>query len=155
MTMIIRRALTAEADTLSEIARTAKKHWGYPDHWIQHWRDDLTISPDYLGLNPVYVAEDDGKLVGFYALVVVQDKAVLDHLWVTPEHIGSGVGKQLFLHAMQDAAKRNVTAVEISSDPHAEGFYQKMGAHRIGTTFSEIDGKPRILPQLEVDPRLK
>lgn len=153
--MIIRPALAAEARTLSEIALKAKKHWGYPDHWIQHWRDDLTISSDFVGSNPVYVAEHEGALVGFYALVIGQGKAVLEHLWVTPEHIGSGVGKQLFLHAMQGAAGQNVSAIEISSDPHAEGFYQKMGAYRMGETVSEIDGQPRILPLLEVDPRSK
>ncbi|HWN08880.1 MAG TPA: GNAT family N-acetyltransferase [Pyrinomonadaceae bacterium] len=153
--MIIRRASPEDSSTLTQIAHDAKKHWGYPDHWIQHWRDDLTISADFIGSNPVYVAEHEGTLVGFYALVVRQDKAVLDHLWVTPNHIGSGIGKQLFLHAMQGAAGQSVSAVEISSDPHAEGFYQKMGAHRLGETVSEIDGQPRILPLLEVDPRSK
>lgn len=152
--MRIRAALTTEAEVLSELARKAKKHWGYPDHWIQHWKDDLTISSDFVGGNPVFVADDDGALVGFYAMVVHQDKAVLEHLWVTPEQIGSGIGKQLFLHAMQGAAGQNVSEVEISSDPHAEGFYQKMGAYRTGETISEIEGQSRILPQLKVDPRL-
>ena len=153
--MTIRLALTTEADALSEIARQAKKHWGYPDHWIEHWRDDLTISSYFIERNPVYVAEHEGALVGFYALVVHQDKAVLDHLWVAPDHIGSGIGKQLFLHAMQGSAGRNLSTVEISSDPHAEGFYQKMGAYRMGEAVSEIDGQPRILPLLEFDPRSK
>lgn len=151
----IRRATPEDTATLTQIAHDAKRHWGYPDHWIQHWRDDLTISDDFINSNPVYVAEHEGTVVGFYALVVGQAKAVLDHLWVTPEHIGSGIGKQLFLHAMQGAAERNVTAVEISSDPHAEGFYQKMGAYRMGETVSETAGEPRILPLLEVDPRSK
>ena len=153
--MIIRRASPDDSTTLTQIAHDAKKHWGYPDHWIQHWRDDLTISADFIDRNPVYVAEHEGALVGFYVLVVNNEKAVLDHLWVTPEQIGSGIGKQLFLHAMQGAAGQDVSVVEISSDPHAEGFYQKMGAYRIGETVSEIEGQPRILPRLEVDPRTK
>ncbi len=152
--MTIRPALAAEAEALSEIARQAKKHWGYPDHWLHHWRDDLTISSDFILHNPVYVAEHEGLLLGFYALAVQEDKAVLDHLWVTPEHIGSGIGKQLFLHAMQTASGQNISEVGISSDPHAEGFYRKMGAYRTGETISEIEGQPRILPQLKVDPRL-
>ncbi len=153
--MRIRRASPEDSTTLTQIAHDAKQHWGYPDHWIEHWRDDLTISADFINSNPVYVAEHDEALVGFYALVVGEEKAVLDHLWVTPEYIGSGIGKQLFLHAMQGAAGQNFSAVEISSDPHAEGFYQKMGAYRMGETVSEIDGEPRILPLLEIDPRSK
>jgi N-acetylglutamate synthase-like GNAT family acetyltransferase len=101
----------------------------------------------------VYVAESEGNLLGFYALIMREGKAELDHLWVSPPHIGTGVGKQLFLHAMQRAAKENVSAVEILSDPNAEGFYRKQGAHRIGEVVSEVDGEPRVLPLMSVDPK--
>ena len=151
--MEIRRASSDEAAALTQIAHDAKRHWGYPEHWLAHWQDDLTISPDYIALNCVYVAEGEAELLGFYALIIREDKAELDHLWVTPAHIGTGVGKQLFLHAMQHAAKENIAAVEILSDPNAEGFYRKQGAHRIGETVSEIDGEPRTLPLLSVDPK--
>jgi hypothetical protein len=54
---------------------------------------------------------------------------------------------------MQNAAGRSVSEIEIVSDPNAEGFYRKMGAHRIGESVSEIDGQPRRLPRLTVDPK--
>jgi GNAT superfamily N-acetyltransferase len=148
----IRRALTEDAAALTHIAHEAKQHWGYPEHWLRHWQDDLTISADFIAGNEVYVAESETGLLGFYALIIKQEKAELDHLWVTPQHIGTGVGKELFLHAMQHAARERVTEVEISSDPNAEGFYRKMGAHRIGETASEVDGQPRTLPLLSIDP---
>ncbi len=152
-TVKIRRALVDEAAALTEIAHAAKRYWGYPETWIQHWQEDLTISAEMVRDNPVYLAEENGKVRGFYALAVRNEKAQLDHLWVLPEDIGAGVGKALFLHAMQFAAGRNVNEVEIESDPNAEGFYQKMGAHRIGETVSEIDGQTRKLPRLRVDPK--
>ncbi len=151
--MIIRPAVRDEAARLSEIAHDAKRYWGYPEHWLEHWQDDLTISPDFITRHEVYVAESAGKALGFYALIIRKDKAELDHLWVLPAHIGTGVGKQLFLHAMQHAAKENISAVEILSDPNAEGFYRKQGAHRIGEVVSEIDGQPRTLPRLTLDPK--
>lgn len=151
--MRIRAALAQEADALTLIAHKAKRHWGYPEHWIEHWQDDLTISPDFIRDNPVYVAELEGTLLGFSALVIRNKKAVLEHLWVTPEHIGTGIGKELFLHAMQSAAGQDISEVEISSDPNAEGFYQKMGAHRIAEDVSEIDGHERTLPRLTIDPK--
>jgi N-acetylglutamate synthase-like GNAT family acetyltransferase len=149
----IRKATIEDAATLTTIAHDAKRHWGYPEHWIKHWQDDLTISPDFVAANQVYVAERDNELLGFYALIIRKDKAELDHLWVAPAHIGTGVGKELFLHAMQSAARRNIPEVEILSDPNAEGFYRKLGAHRIGETISEINGQPRTLPRLTVDPK--
>ena len=149
----IRKALSEEAADLTTIALDAKRHWGYPEHWIQHWQEDLTISPEFVAANQVYVAESEDKLLGFYALIVRQDKAELDHMWVAPAHIGTGVGKELFLHAMQTAAGQDISAVEILADPNAEGFYRKMGAHQIGETISEIEGQPRTLPRLTVDPK--
>ena len=149
--MNIRRASTEEAGALTSIAHQAKRHWGYPEHWLKHWENDLTISPDFISANQVYVAEAEGHLVGFYALTMREQKAELEHMWVVPTHIGTGVGKELFLHAMQRAANANVSAVEILADPNAEGFYRKMGAHRIGESTSELEGQPRTLPLLTFD----
>ncbi len=151
--MQIRPARIEDAATLTTIAQDAKRHWGYPEHWIEHWQDDLTISPDFVVANQVYVAESEGDLLGFYALIIRDDKAELDHMWVAPAHIGTGVGKELFIHAMQNAARRDISEVEISSDPNAEGFYRKMGAHRSGETVADIDGERRVLPRLSVDPK--
>ncbi|MBA3515284.1 MAG: GNAT family N-acetyltransferase [Pyrinomonadaceae bacterium] len=150
--MSIRRALPEESVTLTQISHDAKRHWGYPEHWIQHWQADLSVSSDFISNNQVYVAENDGVLIGFYALVVRDNKAELEHLWVAPDHIGTGVGKELFIHAMQIAAGENVSEVEISADPNAEGFYQRMGASRIGEVTSEIDGQARRVPRLAIDP---
>src|SRR5678815_2639968 len=124
---MIRRALPEEASTLTTIALEAKRYWGYPEHWIKHWESDLTISPEFIRANHVYVAEADGKIRGFYALCVAGDKADLEHMWVTPEMIGTGIGKELFLDAMERAAKLKVKAVEISSDADAAGIYKRMG----------------------------
>jgi N-acetylglutamate synthase-like GNAT family acetyltransferase len=149
----IRKASTEDAAALTKIAHDAKRHWGYPEHWIQHWQDDLTITPEFIAGNEVYAAESEEGVVGFYALILRGQKAELDHMWVTPAHIGTGVGKTLFLHAMDRAAQARVAGVEILSDPNAESFYRKMGAYRTGESISEIDGQPRILPRLTVDPK--
>jgi len=151
--MTIRSASPEDASTLTTIAIDAKRYWGYPEHWIQHWESDLTISSDFIRDNHVYVAEENGEIRGFYALCVAGEKAELEHMWVTPEVIGTGIGKQLFLDAMERAAKLNVNAVEISSDPHAAGFYKRMGATQIGEVDSAIDGQPRKLPRLKIEPQ--
>jgi N-acetylglutamate synthase-like GNAT family acetyltransferase len=148
----IRRASSEETARLTQIAHDAKRYWGYPELWIQRWQAELTISPDFISDNDVYVAEQEGELVGFYALVARKDKAELEHMWVAPAYIGTGVGKELFIHAMQRAAGQNLSEVEICSDPNAEGFYKKMGATRIGEVAAELDGQARVLPHLKIDP---
>lgn len=148
----IRRALPDEANTLTRIALDAKRHWGYPEHWIKHWEADLTISSDFIRDNEVYVSEHDGEVRGFYALCISGNKAELEHMWVTPGSIGTGVGKELFLDAMNRAATLEVREIEISSDPNAAGFYERMGASQIGETDAGIDGQVRKLPRLRIDP---
>ena len=148
----IRRALPEEADTLTQIALDAKRYWGYPEHWIKHWEADLTVSSDFIRDNQVYVAEKDGDIRGFYALRLSGRKAELEHMWVTPGSIGTGIGKELFLDAMDRAATFEVREIEISADPNASGFYERMGASQIGETDASIDGQVRKLPRLRIEP---
>lgn len=149
---MIRPATVDEASVLTSIALDAKRYWGYPEHWIEHWESDLTISPEFIRDNHVFVAEADGKVRGFYALCVSGETAELEHMWVTPASLGTGVGKELFLDAMERAAALEVRDVEIMADPNAAGFYRRMGATQIGETDSPVDGQPRKLPRLKINP---
>jgi GNAT superfamily N-acetyltransferase len=148
---MIKLASVGDAQTLTQIALDAKRHWGYPEHWIKHWESDLTISAEFITSNHVYVAENEGEIRGFYALCLVDEKAELEHLWVRPSHIGTGIGKELFLDAMERAAKLNVSEVGLSADPNAAGFYKRMGASQVGEIDSEIDGQPRKIPRMKID----
>lgn len=149
---MIRSALPDEANTLTQIALDAKRHWGYPEHWIQHWEADLTITPDFIDQNQVFVIEDDGEIKGFYALCVEGSRAELEHMWVTPTCIGTGIGKELFLDAMDRATALRVNEIELSADPNAAGFYRRMGATQIGEVESEIEGHSRKLPRMKINP---
>ena len=151
---MIRRAIPEEASTLTTIALEAKRYWGYPERWIKHWQSDLTISADFIRDNHVYVAEVDGEIRGFYALCVSGEKAELEHMWVTPSAIGHGIGKQMFLDAMEKAAALAVRDVEISADPNAAEFYKRLGATQIGEVDSPIDGQSRKIPRLTIDPEV-
>ena len=151
MDVQIRRARPDEADVLTEIAHAAKRHWGYPESWIEHWQADLTITPEFIARNEMYVAMIDEEVVGCCALVFSAALAELEHMWIRPRHMGTGVGRALFLHAKERAANLEISVLEISADPNAEGFYERMGARRIGEVQSEIEGQPRVLPRLSVD----
>jgi GNAT superfamily N-acetyltransferase len=148
---MIRAAARDEAQTLTQIALDAKRYWGYPEHWIKHWESDLTISPEFIKNNQVFVAESEGEIRGFYALSLNGPKAELEHMWVMPQYIGTGVGKELFLDAMDRAAALNVRQIEILSDPNAAGFYEHMGATRVGETDASIDDESRTLPRLKIE----
>lgn len=150
MDIQIRRATPHEADRLTALAHAAKRHWGYPEKWIEYWREDLTISPDFVAHNEVFVAVIDGEIVGCCALAVTGSLAELEHMWIEPQQMGQGIGRALFEYATQRAAELGFSALELSADPNAEAFYERMGAERIGEVRSEIEGQPRILPRMMV-----
>ncbi len=147
----IRHAKPEEAAELTEIAVAAKRHWGYPESWIEAWREELTISPDFIARHKVFAAIEHDRLVGFYALVSSEGKTELDHLWVLPEWIGKGIGRQLLNHALEHAAAIGAQRIEIVSDPNAQGFYLKAGARKTGEVISSIEGQERRLPRLAID----
>jgi N-acetylglutamate synthase-like GNAT family acetyltransferase len=152
MDIQIRRARPDEAAVLTEIAHAAKRHWGYPENWIQHWQVELTITPEFIADNEMYVAVEGEEIVGCCALTFNDSSAELEHIWIRPEHMGGGIGRALFRQIKDRARNLKLPALELSADPNAEGFYERMGARRIGEVRSEIEGKPRILPRMMINP---
>ena len=150
MNFQIRPVNPEEATALSKLAFAAKAYWGYPERWMEIWRPQLTFSPQYFEENESWVAETDGLPAAFCTLQEKEGNAWLEDLWVAPEFIGQGLGKRLFLHAAEKSHQRGYRTLRLEADPHALGFYEKMGMHKIGERYYEIEGQPRILPIIEL-----
>jgi len=148
--IIIRRVVPKEADVLTHVALSAKRHWGYPEHWMEIWTPELTFAPEYFEDNESWVAVDNEMPIGFYTLQERNGNAWIENLWVLPERIGKGVGKRLFLDAMSRSLELGFKILQLDADPNAAGFYEKMGMHKIGERHSEIAGQPRKLPIMEM-----
>ena len=149
--MHIIRAQPNEAATLSAIAWAAKASWDYPSDWLQQWREQLTITPVFIAENETFGAITNRQTVAFHALVQSADVLRLEHLWVSPDWMGQGIGRALFRHAAKRAAARGALSLTIEADPNAEPFYRRMGAVRRGVIATEIDGRRRDLPILTFD----
>ncbi|NWF63757.1 MAG: GNAT family N-acetyltransferase [Chloroflexi bacterium] len=149
--MMVIRAQPEHADALTQITIAAKRHWNYPEHWIQTWLPLLTISPEYISENEVWIKLIEGKPAAYYSLKQDANELWLDNLWVLPEHMGKGIGRELFAHALERSRKFRLSTLKIEADPNAESFYQHMGARRVGEHDGEVDGQPRILPVMEID----
>lgn len=151
----VRRAQTGEAQLLTAIAHAAKRSWGYPDDVIRLWHEDLTVTSDYIDRHEVFVATGGGNIVGFCALTEIaydkdsEPQLQIDHMWVEPSAMGTGIGGTLLREAKRRASQRGFESVIVFSDPNAEGFYIKAGARRVTTVPSVVAG--RVLPVLELD----
>jgi ribosomal protein S18 acetylase RimI-like enzyme len=147
-TMEIIAARPEDAARLTEIAFAAKRHWGYPDRWMEIWRDDLTIAPEFIVNHETYAAVFSSQIIGFYALNQTDDHLALLHLWVSPGWMGRGFGRTLFSHSLERTKALGFRSLRIESDPNAEGFYRRMGARRIGVNVYTVAQQRRELPIL-------
>ena len=146
-TVKVRRARVEEAGVLSDIAMRSKAHWGYDDAFIEACREELTVRPALVEGGGIWVAERDGAILGFLDVRVEDGIAEVYACFVEPDAIGSGAGRVIWDKIEELARDAGVSEIGVDSDPYAEGFYQRMGAVRVGEVASgSIPG--RVLPRL-------
>lgn len=151
MNVRIRRATPDEADALTALAHSAKRHWGYPAEWIDYWKSDLTLTSEFISNHEVFVATIDDTIAGCCALVTSDSLAELEHMWIDPKQMGKGIGRALFEHTQRRAEGLGFSTLELSADPNAEAFYERMGAKRIGEISADMFGQSRVLPRMRVE----
>jgi predicted N-acetyltransferase YhbS len=148
---MIRPARPDESELLTALTRRSKAYWGYDDSFMRAHQGGLSISAEYLAAHITHVIDRRGEIAGFYALEHLDHERVeLGYLFVEPAHIGRGLGRALMQHAVAVARGRGYRRIRIVSDPHADGFYRRMGAVPWGEWRSPIIAGRR-LPVLQLD----
>jgi GNAT superfamily N-acetyltransferase len=150
VTGVIRDARPGEGRALTALARRAKAHWGYEPELLARFADDLEISETAIAAGEVRVLESSvGTVIGVHRLVP-DEPAVLEDLWVEPDVIGTGLGRRLWEDAVDRARAAGRHAIELDADPNARGFYERMGAVRVGETPSSVV-PGRALPRMRFE----
>lgn len=138
----------SDKNILTEIALLSKAYWGYSSNLLKSWQDDLTVTSEMISTMNVFKFVVDKKIAGFYILNQPKNTSIeLEFLFVNPNFIGKGIGKQLLTHAIEFAQKLNCKSVQVLSDPNAEKFYQYFGFNTINKKESSVKG--RFLPVLK------
>jgi GNAT superfamily N-acetyltransferase len=144
----VRPARDDEGSALTALAVRAKSHWGYDEGFLESARANLTIDSETIRSSQVFVLERDGRVLGFHGLAGEPPRGRLAWLFLEPDAIGQGLGRLLWNDAIERARVAGLRELEIESDRFAEPFYLAMGAVRIGSAPSPVDGAE--LPLLEV-----
>jgi N-acetylglutamate synthase-like GNAT family acetyltransferase len=146
----IRRARPDEAAALTELTIRSKSHWNYDTAFLASVRHELEFHPEkFLPDFHVYVLDQNGTILGFCSLIPLTDeKMELHDLFVEPVHIGKGHGKRLWDFSVALLRTLGTRTLVLTADPHAEPFYLRQGAVRVGEKSSSAY-PGRKLPILE------
>jgi N-acetylglutamate synthase-like GNAT family acetyltransferase len=100
---------------------------------LQEYREQLEANPDAVELpkeqidrGEVIVAEIDGRVAGFAAVLINDDVAELDGLFVEPDLWRKGIGATLINVAVHEARRQGLTMMVIAN-PSARQFYERCG----------------------------
>ena len=151
----IRQAHDIDSDLLTEISFAAKRHWNYPDNYYDLWKDELTITKDYINQNMVFKALYQDSVIGFYSVIenetdffagetFVKKGFWLEHIFIKPEYHKLGIGLLLINHAKRVSKDFGISDLLIFVDPYAKGFYDKVGAEYLYDSKSSIPD--RMIP---------
>lgn len=124
--LAIRLARVDERDALEDLQRRASTA-------LDEYRAQLLANPDAIELpleqiehGAVIVAELDEQVAGFAVVLVGDDHAELDGLFVEPELWRNGIGAALVDVAVHEARRQGL-AMMVTASPTAREFYEKCG----------------------------
>lgn len=122
----IRSARTDEREQLEALQRRASLALGEYNEQLEAEPDAVQLPLGQIERGEVIVAELNGRTVGFAALIIDDDVAELDGLFVEPEMWRRGIGAALIDVTFQEA-RRNGLSITVIANPSAREFYEKCG----------------------------
>jgi len=130
---LIRRAVGSEQRELEELQmRASLTNAGDRDALLAH-PDAIELPPEQIAAGSVFVAERNGAIAGFAALLPrADDGAELDALFVEPTMRRCGIGRRLVEHCCEVARLQGSAFLHVVGNPHAQDFYAACGFQLIG-----------------------
>lgn len=143
-------ATAVDAAALTVLLNRSFAHWPHDQAFKRLMQGHMTITAQYIADGTVRIAWQSGRMVGFYALTHYSArKILLDTFFIDPLYIGQGYGRAMFAAAQATAKGLGYPVMVIMADPHALGFYEKMGA-QLHNYWQPNKDEPLQLPILHV-----
>jgi N-acetylglutamate synthase-like GNAT family acetyltransferase len=124
----LRRASVADLPAINRLMQASRAYDGEYRRILEGYR----IAQDQIDRDHAVVAERDEQILGFYSLVT-SGTPELDLMFVADAAQGMNLGAMLFDDMRRAAARYGIESVTIVSHPPSVGFYERMGAVRVGT----------------------
>ena len=140
---VIRLGTPADLPAASGVYRRASlSNVGDRDNLLAH-QEYLILGPEGLAEGRTYVAEEDGSVVGFATWAEADGTIELEDLFVDPDWRRRGVATALVSRIVDVLRAQGVECLEVTANPHAQGFYSAAGFIDCGTAETDFGAAPR------------
>ena len=135
----IRVAAPAERSNLEALQwRASLANDGDREALLAH-PDAIELPNEQIAAGHVFVAECDGVVAGFAAIVQRPDHdAELDALFVEPALWHRGIGRRLVDYVAGVARAGGASVLHVVGNPHAKGSYTSCGFQEVGTVATRF-----------------
>ena len=137
-----------EASELSRISIESESYWGYDSNFMDKFKVIYQVTEDFIRKNPTFILYEDGRIIGFYSLLIKQEGNTIEFFYIEPQYIGKGYGEKMWNHLANYCKGHNIKDFTLVTSPQAKEFYEKMGAIQIGEVESSLK-KGRKIPELK------
>lgn len=134
MVVTIRPATTTERGLLEALQWRASLQNPLDREALLANPDAITLPVQQIANGGVFVAEQEGTIAGFSAILPREDgNSELDALFVEPEFWRQGIGRALVDHSSNSAKRAGARFLHVVGNPQAESFYVACGFKVFGT----------------------
>jgi len=123
----VRMARPEEREALEGLQRRASLALGEYREQLEAAPDAIQLPVEQIERGEVIVAELDGRVAGFAAVLINEVGAELDGLFVEPELWRQGIGAALIDIAVHEARRQGL-AMMVIANPSARYFYERCGS---------------------------
>ena len=124
--LTVRMARPDEREELEALQRRSSLALGEYNEQLEAEPDAIHLPLEQIERGGVIVAELDDRLAGFAAVIIDDEVAELDGLFVDPVYWRRGIGSALVDIAVHEARRQGL-AMMVVANPSARPFYEKCG----------------------------
>ena|SRR5690606_18770763 len=131
-----------DSELLTATAVNSKMIWGYSEEQMSLWQTELEVTSTYILQNKVVKCFDNDNFIGFFAIQIKQNEIPeIEHLWLLPGKTNQNYGRKIFHYILDYVTSIGFTNIKLVTEPHAKGFYDKMGGKITSKHESKISGR--------------
>jgi hypothetical protein len=130
---------------LNDIMKRSIAIWSYSSKEIEEVAEKLAITTEFVDKSVCCVAELNGSIKGFFCIDPSQSEKTNEaKFYIEPDSIRKGLGTILWNQVILELKNKKIQRFKFLVDKNAQGFYEKLGAVKVGEQPSEIIEKYMI-----------